>query len=87
MICLSCGTENEAGRKFCHERGAGLAAVCTACGAAVVPGHKFCGECGATLFASTTRHPVDKPQHARTALRLSRRVGTCARDIRRYGNP
>ena len=52
LICSSCGTENDAGRKFCHECGTNLAAVCPSCGSAIVPGHRFCGECGATLIGS-----------------------------------
>jgi class 3 adenylate cyclase/tetratricopeptide (TPR) repeat protein len=71
MICSRCGTDNEAGRKFCHECGEPLAAVCPSCGAANVPGHKFCGECGATLTASagsaasTTPAPVVVPSAER----------------------
>ena len=54
MACSHCGTENEAGRKFCKECGRRLSLVCPACGAANSADSKFCGECGATL-ASTTR--------------------------------
>ena len=49
MVCSACGTENEAGRKFCGECGAPLAVTCASCGAANSPGVKFCGECGAAL--------------------------------------
>ena len=51
MICPSCGTENEAGRKFCSQCGVKLALACTECGASNSPGDRFCGECGATLTA------------------------------------
>src|SRR3989442_9036921 len=51
MRCSSCGTENEAGRKFCSECGSPLAHACPACGAANSPGAKFCGECGSPLGA------------------------------------
>ncbi|MFI5225738.1 MAG: AAA family ATPase [Candidatus Limnocylindrales bacterium] len=51
MICTSCGTENERGRKFCVECGTKLASGCPNCGAANPPGAKFCGECGTTLTA------------------------------------
>ena len=51
MICPSCGTENEPGRRFCGECGAKLALVCASCGGANTPGTKFCGDCGAALAA------------------------------------
>ncbi len=49
MRCPSCGTDNEAGRKFCHECGTRLVAGCPSCGATNPPGAKFCGECGIAL--------------------------------------
>jgi class 3 adenylate cyclase/tetratricopeptide (TPR) repeat protein len=49
VICSNCGTENEAGRKFCGECAARLAVVCPACGAPNPPTVKFCGECAALL--------------------------------------
>jgi class 3 adenylate cyclase/tetratricopeptide (TPR) repeat protein len=49
MVCSSCGTTNEAGRKFCKECGAPLALLCNACGAANAPDSKFCGECGSAF--------------------------------------
>ena len=49
MICPGCGTENEAGRKFCGECGRPLAAACPRCGTPNPPAAKFCGECGAAL--------------------------------------
>ncbi len=48
-ICGQCGSENEAGRKFCRECGTGLTSACPACGSAYDPGDKFCGECGSPL--------------------------------------
>ena len=51
MICSACGAENEAGRKFCTECAARLAAVCPSCGTANPPTAKFCGECAAALVA------------------------------------
>jgi class 3 adenylate cyclase/tetratricopeptide (TPR) repeat protein len=53
MNCPSCGTENEAGRKFCGECGTALAVACASCGTANPPGVKFCGECGASLTSET----------------------------------
>ena len=52
MICTNCGTENDAGRKFCGECGTRLLAVCPSCGAANAPTAKFCGECATPLTAA-----------------------------------
>ena len=52
MICSSCGTENEAGRKFCKECAARLAVTCPSCGAANSADAKFCGECATALGGS-----------------------------------
>ena len=49
MTCASCGTANEAGRKFCRECGRPLLAGCPTCGATNPPDAKFCGDCGGTL--------------------------------------
>jgi len=49
MVCSSCGTENEAGRKFCRECGARLALACPSCGTANRADAKFCGECATAL--------------------------------------
>ena len=49
MICPSCGTANDDGKKFCVECGTPLGGVCPSCGAALSGGEKFCGECGASL--------------------------------------
>jgi class 3 adenylate cyclase/tetratricopeptide (TPR) repeat protein len=51
VVCSSCGTQNDAGQKFCGECGARLAATCPSCGTENPPGQKFCGECGAVLRA------------------------------------
>jgi class 3 adenylate cyclase/tetratricopeptide (TPR) repeat protein len=53
MTCPSCGTLNEAGRKFCGECGTKLAAVCPSCGSANAPSARFCGECGNALSSGT----------------------------------
>jgi class 3 adenylate cyclase/tetratricopeptide (TPR) repeat protein len=50
LICTTCGTENEVGRKFCGECGQRLASGCPSCGAPNAPGTKFCGECGTALI-------------------------------------
>ncbi len=49
MVCSNCGTENEAGRKFCSECAARLAALCPSCGAPNNAAAKFCGECATPL--------------------------------------
>jgi class 3 adenylate cyclase/tetratricopeptide (TPR) repeat protein len=49
VICANCGTENDAGAKFCNECGAALHSGCPTCGAANKPGAKFCSECGTPL--------------------------------------
>ena len=61
MTCASCGTENEAGRKFCSECGTPLARACDTCGAQNAAGAKFCGECGASLTAATSPQPKPVP--------------------------
>ena len=58
MNCGSCGTPNEAGRKFCLQCGAGLAAGCAVCGTQNTPGARFCGECGSTLDGSDSAAPA-----------------------------
>ena len=49
MVCSNCGTENEAGRKFCSECASPLALVCPNCGAENAATAKFCGECATAL--------------------------------------
>src|SRR5829696_518109 len=58
MTCAACGSENEAGRKFCGECGNPLARACPSCGAANAPNVKFCGECGTPLAAEPAPTPV-----------------------------
>ena len=49
VTCGACGTDNEAGRKFCGECGSALARLCPSCASPNGPSVKFCGECGAAL--------------------------------------
>ena len=63
LLCPSCGSANEAGRKFCGECGTALARACPSCGAPNAPGVKFCGECGTALAASTAP-AASPPSHA-----------------------
>jgi class 3 adenylate cyclase/tetratricopeptide (TPR) repeat protein len=67
IVCASCSTPNEAGRKFCGECGASLAVACPACGSPNGPGVKFCGECGTALQAAA-------PAAARVAPSAERRL-------------
>jgi class 3 adenylate cyclase/tetratricopeptide (TPR) repeat protein len=62
LLCPSCGTANEAGRKFCGECGSSLATACPACGTPNPAGVKFCGECGASLSAASSARSL--PAHA-----------------------
>ena len=56
MLCSNCGTENEAGLKFCGECGTRLAAPCPSCSTANPPGRRFCGECGTSLETTSSAH-------------------------------
>ncbi|MDQ2980956.1 MAG: AAA family ATPase [Actinomycetota bacterium] len=60
MSCLTCGTDNKPGRRFCAQCGADLARSCPVCGGSNDPGDLFCGECGNPLDAGA-------PAAARTA--------------------
>ena len=69
VTCAVCGTENQAGHKFCSECGSPLATVCPTCGASVQPSQKFCGECGTALdIAARASSP--------SALGAARSVGS-----------
>src|SRR5438128_1143650 len=59
MRCLSCGSENPDGAKFCIECAAPLRQRCPRCGAENLPRAKFCGECATPLSA---RSPVAEPR-------------------------
>jgi class 3 adenylate cyclase/tetratricopeptide (TPR) repeat protein len=69
LVCSSCGTDNEVGRKFCKECGIRLVTGCPACGAANAPDAKFCGECGAALGAraGAATSAAASPPDARTS--------------------
>ncbi len=49
VVCSSCGTPNEASRKFCAECGTKLGVACAACGTLNPATVKFCGECGSPM--------------------------------------
>ena len=48
VVC-SCGTESDAGSRFCKNCGKALLTMCPACGAEVKAGSKFCTSCGSKL--------------------------------------
>src|SRR5262249_3539390 len=65
MLCTACGSENDAGRKFCGECGASLALVCASCASPNAPGVKFCGECGAAFAVSPQSREASSSQAER----------------------
>ena len=64
MVCSSCGTENEAGRKFCDACGTALLVACSTCGASNRPGARFCGECATPLAGVAVPSPTTIPRPA-----------------------
>ncbi len=54
VICSSCRTPNQAGRKFCAQCGTGLGRPCAVCGTLNPASDRFCGECGSALVAGAT---------------------------------
>jgi class 3 adenylate cyclase/tetratricopeptide (TPR) repeat protein len=68
VLCPSCGTPNEADRKFCGECGNALARACPSCGTPNPSGVKFCGECGTALIAAQPP-PAAAPQPQAAAER------------------
>jgi class 3 adenylate cyclase/tetratricopeptide (TPR) repeat protein len=89
VICTNCGTENEAGRKFCKECAAPLAVVCANCGAANSPDAKFCGECASPLQAGAgagrpvagTRVAVPSPPGSEAPVAERRLVSVLFADL------
>jgi class 3 adenylate cyclase/tetratricopeptide (TPR) repeat protein len=72
VVCSSCGTPNEAGRKFCAECGSRLGVACAACGTINPASVKFCGECGSTMqtdaaaaLATATQTPTESTAERR----------------------
>ena len=54
MVCSNCGTENEAGAKFCVQCAARLALACPACGTPNLTTARFCRECATPLTLGAT---------------------------------
>jgi hypothetical protein len=48
-VCAACGTENDAGARFCDSCGKPLSRTCASCGAGNDADAKFCNGCGAPL--------------------------------------
>ncbi len=57
MVCATCGSSNDAVRRFCIECGSRLAAGCPSCGANNPAGAKFCGDCGTALGEAPSGAP------------------------------
>jgi len=58
MLCSACGTENDAGRRFCDTCGAALTVVCRVCGSSNRPTARFCGDCGTPVEGSVASAPA-----------------------------
>ena len=69
MTCGSCGTDNEAGKRFCTECGTALALACSSCGAGLTGDEKFCGECGMPLEPTAARAVAAPAASASTSER------------------
>ena len=74
MLCSSCGSANEAGRKFCGECGSKLAATCPTCGSANAQAARFCGECGGSLSGVEPEGRAPAAMVAAAAAQTERRV-------------
>ncbi len=62
MLCSACGTENDAGRRFCDTCGAPLTVVCRVCGSSNRPTARFCGDCGTAVEAGVASGPATARQ-------------------------
>jgi len=78
--CTTCGTENDAGRKFCMECGAPLARTCPSCGSVNPAPSRFCGECGSAL-APTEQPGQPAPTTAAEAATERRLVSVLFLDL------
>jgi class 3 adenylate cyclase/tetratricopeptide (TPR) repeat protein len=72
VTCTSCGTENEAGRKFCIECGSAFARGCPSCGASNPAEARFCGECGLPIADAAV--PADDVPDPKTSVATERRL-------------
>jgi predicted ATPase/class 3 adenylate cyclase len=61
MLCLKCGTENNADAMFCEQCGERLEHSCPACGAPVNIGARFCRRCGTQIGERSITPQSTKP--------------------------
>jgi len=66
--CPHCGSQNEAGQRFCGSCGARLVLTCEVCGAVSPLDFRFCGSCGADLRAGLTPQPSGEERRVVTVL-------------------
>ena len=50
MKCVSCGSQMQAGQRFCEVCGTRSEKKCKACGALKSPSARFCGSCGQAIL-------------------------------------
>jgi class 3 adenylate cyclase len=81
VTCASCGTPNEAGRKFCMECGSPLGRACPTCGTPNPPQSKFCGECGTALEGAVAAPPPAESASAAASTTERRLVSVMFLDL------
>ncbi len=84
MVCSACGTENDAGRRFCDTCGAPLAVACRVCGSPNRPTARFCGDCGTALDAAGAAPLRTIPIEAAAAQAERRHVSVLFVDLVGY---
>src|SRR5690242_4285043 len=79
MNCLSCGTGNPDGKRFCSDCGELLPQRCPSCALKNAPGSRFCSGCGVALgvaepqlhgTSSARPLPVDLPDAERRQVSI-----------------
>jgi uncharacterized membrane protein YvbJ len=68
MRCVSCGSENPEGARFCIECGSAVTRSCQSCGLHNLPQAKFCAECGTPLEGTEPR-PAAKRRKDQDTIR------------------
>jgi class 3 adenylate cyclase/tetratricopeptide (TPR) repeat protein len=53
VLCVTCGTTNEPGAKFCENCGTRMGLVCAGCGSALRENARFCAACGTPVAQAT----------------------------------
>src|SRR5688500_10619106 len=69
--CPRCGSETQAGQKFCGECGLALTTACPNCGTPYEGSPKFCAECGHALPGQTAAGAVATPARTTPAAQAS----------------